>query len=209
MDYLDSVRALFPGTGGAVLSVLAHTRSALTLRQIAQRAGASHPQVAHHVDRLERLGLIERHLVGRGHQVRLADSAAALWVRSLAGLRDTVLEQMRRDAKRISPAPRSIVVFGSFARGTAGPESDIDVLILAPPGLAGEDTWLEQVAEWTHRTAAFAGNPVAELIWDASALAVHQREPLWDSIVTEGIMVAGQSLPAVPSTSAGARRGTR
>lgn len=195
MDYLDPIRALMPGIDGAVLSVLAHTDGALTLRQIAERSSASHPQVSHHVARFEELGMIQRQIVGRGHLIRLTDSAPAQWVRALAGLRETVLERMRDAAGDILPPPESIVVFGSFARGTAGPESDIDVLVLAPPGLAEEESWLVQVAAWTDRIAAFAGNPVAELIWDVDELGAHRDEPLWHSIATDGIVVAGNPPP--------------
>lgn len=196
MDYLDPVRALMPGIGGAVLSVLVHTDAPLTLRQIAERAGASHPQVSHHVARFEQLGLIERQVVGRGHLVRLTESAAAKWVKALAGLRETVLERMREAAADIIPAPDGIVVFGSFARGIAGRDSDIDVLILAPPGMSDNEPWLAQVAAWTDRIAAFAGNPVAELIWEVDDLSTHRDEPLWHSIATDGIVVAGRPLPS-------------
>lgn len=200
MDYLDPIRALMPGIDGAVLSVLAHTDGALTLRQIAERSGASHPQVSHHVARFEDLGLIQRQVVGRGHLIRLTDSAPAQWVRALAGLREAVLERMRDAAAEIVPAPDSIVVFGSFARGTAGRDSDIDVLVLAPSGLADDESWLAQVAEWTDRIAAFAGNPVAELIWEVDDLSTHRGEPLWHSIATDGIVVAGRPLPFDPRT---------
>jgi len=115
-------------------------------------------------------------------------------LRSLARLRDSVLEQMRVAATVIQPAPESIVVFGSFARGTATAESDIDVLIVAPPGAADSETWLAQVAAFTDRCAAAAGNPAAELIWPVEQLAQRQQTPLWTSIAAEGIVVVGQGL---------------
>ncbi len=42
------------------------------------------------------------------------------------------LPQIRVLAKRVAEeiAPRRVILFGSYARGTAGPDSDVDLLII-------------------------------------------------------------------------------
>ena len=52
------------------------------------------------------------------------------------------LAEMREAARLIKPAPLSLVVFGSFARGEAGPDSDVNVLAVRPDEAADlEDVW--------------------------------------------------------------------
>jgi DNA-binding Lrp family transcriptional regulator len=86
MDFRSPLEALLPGVGAAVLSVLARTTQPLTIRQLAERAGASHPQVSNRVEHFERLGVVRREMVGRSHLVTLTASAASDLVRRLTFL---------------------------------------------------------------------------------------------------------------------------
>lgn len=206
MDYLSPLEQLFPGVGSAVLSVLSRAGGPLTLRQIADLAGASHPQVGRHIDHFESLGVVERRVAGRAHLVSLTDSAASELIRRFDRLAEEVMDYMRQSAARIDPAPASIIVFGSFPRGAARANSDIDVAIIAPPGHADDDAWLELVANWVEDVAVFAGNPVAEIIVEPDEFAARRHEPLWEAISREGIVIAGASLDDLVkrSTSTGA-----
>jgi uncharacterized protein len=49
---------------------------------------------------------------------------------------------IREIVRRIVEAqhPIKIILFGSYARGTAGPESDVDLLIVMPDGTKKRDT---------------------------------------------------------------------
>jgi DNA-binding transcriptional ArsR family regulator len=194
MDYLSPLEQLFPGVGASVLSVLARTTQPLTLRQVADLADASHTQVSRHIQHLERLGVVDRRVVGRAHLVSLTDSAAANMVRRITRLGDEVVAHMRETARGIDPAPESIVVFGSFARGAARADSDIDVAIVAPAGRSDDEAWLELVANWVEGVAAYAGNPVADIVVGKEHLAVRANEPLWESIRRDGILVTGRPI---------------
>lgn len=212
MEYLDPIRALLLGVNGAVLSVLANAAQPLTVRQIADRAGCSHPAVGDHLARLESLGVVRRHIAGRSHLVTLTGSAAAKLIRRLAMLRDDVLTEMRDQAAAISPAPDSLIVFGSFARGTAHADSDIDVLIVAPSKLIDDQTWQSSVSAWINHVSEFAGNPVAEIVESAEEVAERLDEPVWRSIRNEGIVLIGRALddlsvPAQPGGFVGTRHG--
>lgn len=206
MDYLQPLRALFPGAGAAVLDVLTRTSDPLTLRQIADRADVSHPQVGHHVDRLEALGVVHRHIAGRSHQISLTDSGAAQMLRRLTGLRDDVLTHMRATATQLDPAPESIVVFGSFARGTARTDSDIDVAIVASLDWVADDGCQSQLAAWTGEVAAYAGNPVAEILATPAELADRRDEPVWEAIRRDGIVILGVAPHLLLDTGPKARR---
>lgn len=191
MDYLQPLQALFPGAGAAVLDVLTRTTEPLTLRQIADRADVSHPQVGHHVDRLEALGVVHRHIAGRSHLISLTHSAAAQLLRRLTELHADVLAHMRDTARQLDPAPSSIIVFGSFARGTARTDSDIDLAVIATPDWMDDDDCQAQLAAWTDQVAAHAGNPVAEILATPAELADRHDEPLWEDIRRDGIVILG------------------
>lgn len=192
MDYAAPIEALFPGAVGAVLDVLAQTDQPLSMRQVADRAGVSHPQVSRHVERLERLGVVQREVVGRSHLVSLTDSVAAQTLRDLASLDEVVLGFMRDTATTLQPNALSVVVFGSFARGEAGEHSDLDVAVVVD-GVADEGWW-EGLSRWVDDVASFAGSPVAEIVVDVTDLPARVHDPLWAAILAEGLTVAGRDL---------------
>lgn len=147
------------------------------------------------MERFEALGIISRRVVGRSHLVTLTDSAAARVLRQLDRLHDSVLGQMRETAGRIVPAPESIIVVGSFARGTAGIDSDMDILVVRPSTVKADDpSWQDSLAEWLDDCAELVGNPVAEIVIGREELTRHRDEPLWVAIRDEGIVISGQPL---------------
>ena len=120
MDYVNPVEALIPGVQGRVLTVLARTETELTMRSVAELAGASANQATVVLNRLVRLGIVERRDVGAFALVRLVrENEAARSVLSLVDLRQGVLARLAGEARKIRPAPACLVVFGSFARGDA------------------------------------------------------------------------------------------
>lgn len=53
-------------------------------------------------------------------------------------LADRIEEMVRRIVERFHP--ERVVLFGSHARGTATPDSDVDLLVVMPPGTPQRDT---------------------------------------------------------------------
>jgi len=161
MDYVNPVEALIPGVQGRVLTVLARTEAELTMRSVAELAGVSANQATVVLNRLVRLGLVER----------------------LAG-----------EARKIRPAPACLVVFGSFARGDAHEDSDVDVLAV-PPSEARVDggRWTTALGQWSDRAARIAGNPVNLLeatMDELPKLVRREREP-WRTIAEKGVVLVG------------------
>lgn len=192
VDFTRPLEAVFPGASAAVLTVLARAERPLTLRQIAERAGVSHPQVARHVERFEALGIVRREVVGRSHQVFLVDGAIGSLISRFVSVDHVVVERMRATAAQLEPNAVGVVVFGSFARGTADDRSDIDVAVVADD--PNSDEWLTLLSSWVDQMTEFAGSPVAEIVISAHDLADRLDEPLWDAIRAEGVTIAGRSL---------------
>lgn len=205
MDYTDPIAAVIPGAQGRVLTVLARTEVELTMRSVAELAGVSANQATVVLNRLVRLGLVERRDVGVAALVRLVrDNEAARAVLLLAELRDGVLARLTAEAKKIRPAPVCLVVFGSFARGEAHENSDIDVLAVAPPGAQVDDgRWTAALGRWTDRAARIAGNPVNLIEFTVEELprrVRREREP-WPTIIREGVVLAGDLPPELRAAS--------
>lgn len=195
MDFRDPVEAVIPGAQGRVLTVLARTEAELTMRAVAELAGVSANQTTVVLNRLVRLGLVERRDVGSAGLVRLIrDNEAARAVLALADLQRGVLARLAGEARKIRPAPACLVVFGSFARGDAHENSDIDVLAVRPLGPKVDDgQWTTALGLWTDRASWIAGNPVNLLdvtMVELSSLVRREREP-WRTIVEEGVVLVG------------------
>ena len=195
MDYVNPVEALIPGVQGRVLTVLARTEAELTMRSVAELAGVSANQATVVLNRLVRLGLVERRDVGAAALVRLVrENEAARSVLSLVDLRQGVLARLAGEARKIRPAPACLVVFGSFARGDAHENSDIDVLAVPPSeAQVAHGRWTAALGQWSDRAARIAGNPVNLLeatMDELPKLVRHEREP-WRTIVEEGVVLVG------------------
>lgn len=198
------IEALVPGARGKVLGVLARASAELSMRTVAELAEVSVQQASVVLRELVRLGIIDRREAPPSALVQLCPTnLAAGAVRDLLGLRDQAIEWMARHAPEINPAPEALVLFGSFARGQARAESDIDVLAVRPGGLdaQGETAWYESIGAWQDATAHALGNPVNLIEAGAEELRAKLSaggESVWLDALTEGITLAGSSMGPMP-----------
>jgi predicted nucleotidyltransferase len=195
MEYGNPVEALIPGVQGRVLAVLARTEAELTMRAVAELADVSATQATVVLNRLVRLGLVERRDVGAAALVRLVrENEAARSVLSLVHLRQGVLARLAGEARKIRPVPTCLAVFGSFARGDAHENSDVDVLAVPPPAAQSDGGhWTAALGQWSDRAARIAGNPVNLLeatVEELPGLVRRERAP-WRAIVEEGVVLIG------------------
>jgi predicted nucleotidyltransferase len=169
------------------------------MRAVADLAGVSPQQASVVIGRLVEFGVVVRRDVPPASLVRLAtDNLAAQAVLSIANLRYSVLDRLTELASGIVPAPASLVVFGSFARGEASPGSDIDVLAVRPVGLPGDaDNWTDSLGRWADQATRAVGNPV-NLIEAAAeeipALLRRKGPSVWQDAARDGIVLAGSPL---------------
>jgi predicted nucleotidyltransferase len=108
----------------------------------------------------------------------------------MPALREAAMDQATRDAldrlvEQIVEAahPLRIILFGSAARGDAGPESDLDVLVVMPDGTPRRDTALS-----LYRHVRGIGIPYDILVTTPSFLERNARTPglIYETIVEEG-----------------------
>lgn len=196
MDYVRPVESLIPGVRGRVLGALTRTTAELSMRSVAALAGVSVNQANRALHDLIALGIVSRHQAGSAAMVRLERSnEAARVVLALAALDQSVTDRLRASAAMLHPAPVSLVIFGSFARGEASPTSDVDVLAVIPDGPDEYGEWVDTLGAWADEATLIIGNRVNLIVEPAEALAPRNRPGSFlQAIGEEGVVIAGAHL---------------
>ncbi len=198
MDFVRPIEAIVPGVQGRVLVVLAETTAELNLRTIAQLAGVSQAQASRVLPGLVDLGAVERREVPPASLFRLVhEHVASRALLTLARSTDTVIEEIRQLATSFSHPPVCVIVFGSFARCEAGPDSDIDVVVVRPADVDADDEgWTESLEGWRSDVRRLTGNPVEvlEVSADEATARIASRSQLWAEIRRDGRAIHGFGL---------------
>ncbi len=181
-----------------MLAVLAEITAELNLRTIAQLAGVSQAQASRVLPGLVDLGVLERREVPPASLFRLVpEHVACRALLAVARSTDTVLHEIGQLAASLPHPPVSVIVFGSFARRSAGPESDIDLVVVRPPDIdEDDDAWTDSLEGWRGDVRRLTGNPVEliEVSADEAAVKAAGRSHLWAEIRRDGTVVHGFSL---------------
>lgn len=211
MDFVHPVQAVIPGARGRVLAVLAHTTAELSLSTLARLANVSVAQASRVMPGLVELGLVERREVPPSSQFRLVrQNVAAQAVISLADSRQTALAQLGAEAAALEVPPASVIVFGSFARGEADGQSDVDAIVVRPDDvLADDEMWASSLEHWRRSASAITGNPVEILEVGLSEVRskLSSRAQLWSDVRRDGVTVHGAGIDDLGrSPSSGSHR---
>lgn len=203
VDFIRPIEALLPGAQGRVLATLAETTAELNLRTIAQLSGVSQAQASRVLPHLVNLGVVERREVPPSSLFRLVpEHVAGRVVISLAQATGTVFDEIYRMTQTLPFPPVSVIVFGSFARREAGPDSDIDLVVVRPTGIDEDDeAWAASIEGWRREVHRLTGNPVEvlEVSVDEAASRLTGESPVWANIRREGRVVHGLSLDHLAS----------
>jgi predicted nucleotidyltransferase len=197
VDYTRPVQALIPGAQGQILGVLAETTAQLNLTTLSRLAGVSLAQASRVLPELVHLGLVERVEAPPSALFRLMDeSLAGRLVRSMTELRLAALGAIGDFSALQKSRPELVIAFGSFARGQADADSDLDIVIVRPADVEDSDSaWAESIVSLSQDIARALGNPVNILEVGANDLErrLMSRSEVWRSIRSEGVVVYGDA----------------
>ena len=197
VDFRQPVEAVIPGAQGKLLAVFAETTAGLSVRTAARLSGVSLAQTSRILPELATLGILDRTEIPPSTVYQLVEeNAASRAIRSLARSRDRVLSELGELAKSMVIPPVSIIVFGSFARGEAGRESDVDIVMVRGSCVDASSEWSEGLDEWRRSARRLTGNEVEVMEVDEFdvSLRLRSRRPVWQDIRREGIVVFGKTL---------------
>lgn len=178
---------------------LAATSMGMTGRQVAALTGrSSHSGVLNVLNRLTEQGLVDRVELNRAFLFSLnREHVAYPAVVALQGLRIAFIGTVQQELKKWTVAPVHASLFGSFARGDGDTHSDIDMFVVRPRTVSGEDVrWREQldglagkIARWTGNRAAIHEVSEAEL-----ARLGTDGPPILAQLRSDAIVLSGPSI---------------
>jgi predicted nucleotidyltransferase len=201
VDFTRPIEGVIPGVQGRILGVLVETTSELNLRTIAGLADVSVAQASRVLPDLVELGIVERREAPPSALFHLVDDhLAAEALRLLSAGGDRLIEIMGETAGSLPVRPAGVIVFGSFARGEAEADSDIDAVLVRPDSVDEDDPdWADSVEQWRQTVRRVSGNVVEVLEVAEADLAtkLRGRQQVWQDIRREGIVVTGPSLAAL------------
>lgn len=180
MDLSHPINALSPGLTGAVLEVLCRTIRPLSGRAVQRLLPrpASQAGVQKALDRLAADGLVIQTAAGRSILNQLnRDHALASAVIEVAALGDEIPARIAEIVKTHAKGVSMALLFGSVARGEAGPGSDIDLLLIWPAGTEEPVRW-SAAAEVAVGVTQLTGNPCTPLVYtDEEYAGLPERAP--------------------------------
>ena len=184
--------------------MLGATTSELNLTTVSRLAKVSPAQTSRVLPHLVDLGIVTRRDVPPTALFTLnRDHIAAPAVELLLRPRELLVDRIRASAGRIRPKPLNITLFGSIARGSGGPDSDIDLAVIRPDGIAAEDPdWVESMIRWEDDVRSASGNTVnvIEVTDGELRSSLRSRASFWREVAEQGITVMGRSISELAHT---------
>jgi predicted nucleotidyltransferase len=193
MLFSEPFGGVIPGARGAVLAALLRTDTPLTGRQVHALVSDNYSlwTVQEALKALTQLGLVNTQTIGRAgvhtiNEDHFSIAPLRVLLDPITALTDTVRETAGHDVK-------TVILFGSIARGNANIRSDIDLAVIAPAGWDGR-TDLEDAV----RTRL--GNNCDVLVFTPEDFArlAGTGEPAVREIFTDGVALIG-SIPRMKS----------
>jgi Nucleotidyltransferase domain len=206
MDLSNPLATVTPTLDAAVLQALSANIGWSTGARVHRLGGAgSADGVRRVLARLVHQGIVmaDEHDHATLYQLN-RDHLAYRAIHELALLRATVFDRLQAEIDRWSPAPVHASLFGSFARGDADADSDIDLLIVRPGDATDDDLvpaqgasmWLTQVDELAAAILRWTGNraQIIDITPERLAGMLAADDPLVESWRVEHAHLAGVRL---------------
>lgn len=173
----------------AVLRALKDSAHGMSGRAVAREAGFTHQAVREAIAKLEEMRIVQRLGSGKTQLIRLNFEHAMV--------REVLLPMFRAERKAMGELRTSIqrefagkaraaAIFGSVARGEDEPASDLDLLLVAPPG--GKRKLSDLASELGQKALSEYGVRVSPIVLTVPEIKERARrsEPLLTSIIAEG-----------------------
>jgi predicted nucleotidyltransferase len=171
---------------------------AATGREIARRAGISHPQEIRVLSDLTEEGFVQRQRVGRADTYRLntlhvlADLICDLFVREKS-IRQDLISFVRTQVATHAGSARAAYLFGSTAEGPTRPDSDIDVALVWPGARPDESEKARAaISEALRRRYGNEG----QVLVRTSPLSERTARGAWKRVLDRGVLLKGPARSA-------------
>ncbi len=160
---------------------------------LAHAAGVSVPQAIEALKRWEEAGLVWRETKGRAHKWSLVRTHVLVSpLTRLFGIEDNLPQKLRNDlAHGLQGLPiRRVVLFGSFAKGSEGNRSDVDLLVELSTG-ASRSVVEEGLTRETVRIVKRYGSVISAIVRSPEESRRSMESPLAKEIEDTGVIILG------------------
>lgn len=211
MDVSEPTQVVTPTLDGPVLAVLVRAQRELTGLEVHRLCSrGSVDGVRRVLHRLVGQGVVQARPAGGALLFSLnRDHLAVPAIAQLTELRGELWRRLREVVAGWALPPVHAGVFGSAARGDGDEGSDIDLLVVRPDDLDGEDAiWVDQLDDLRRRVRAWTGNDAQIVELSAGELRRARREPTLVAATAEEIPLTPRSLAELisPQRAASGRR---
>lgn len=179
-----------------VLRYLASGRPDASVREIAAQTRLSPPNASIALRELEKEGALKSLRIGRSIVYSLNDGHYLVEkiIKPVFGNESGVKSALANLIKnKINFPYESIIIFGSVARGSAKPASDIDLAVIIKDG---EDKIIieDKIAAFNPLIAKIFGNSLSPIVYKKSEFLkkIKKKDALAGEIVREGEVAAGK-----------------
>jgi hypothetical protein len=196
MKLAHPMQSVIPSAHGAVLGVLARTSEPMSGRRIASltRPRFSQSRVNRVLVELARDGIAEVEARPPASYYRLnRDHVATPGILTLASMWQMLLDRIQAYLAEWPTQPVAAWLFGSAARAEADAESDLDILIVRPDHLSGEDAWQQRLDDFAEQVRRWSGNQCETLVLTESEVqaAVRREDRLVHELRHDAIHLGG------------------
>jgi predicted nucleotidyltransferase len=194
MDFRHPLHVVTPTLDGDVLELLARADEGFSGRQLHRLLGrASEPGVRKAAERLVRQGMVLKQEVGRAKVYRLnRQHVAAAYVEGLAELRTILISRFRTILDSWEEPPFAAILFGSVARGEAGPRSDLDLLLVRCQTVDQDSLgWRGQLSRLEREATEWTGNDTRILEYGVEELEDRGVAGVVEEAISDGIELFG------------------
>lgn len=197
MDFRRPLSVVAPTLDGDVLGVLAGAEEEFTGRRIHRVLGhGSEHGVRKAADRLVEQGIVTRRQAGQAKLYSLNRShLAAPYVEGLGSLRAQLVQRLTDSVAAWKKPPAAVFLFGSVARGEAGAESDLDLLVVRRLDTKEEaPRWQEQLADLERDATIWTGNEARIVEYGKRDLAASAVREVVEEALEDGVAIYGNRL---------------
>lgn len=192
IDLARPFDAVTPTLDGGVLTLLARAPSAwFRTTQISNVLDASPEGIRKVLKRLVSQGVVETLDAGRMQLYRInSEHLAVQPITQLANLFDTLIANIKSEINTWEYKPKYCAMFGSAARGTMSPSSDIDLLFIHEERTP-EAPWAEQLAGLSTAVTRWTGNDASTIDFSSDELQTLVGSQLISDVMREGLTLSG------------------
>lgn len=172
-----------------------------TVNELAEEVSGSYNSVNKFLRKLEEFNIVSFQKKGSGYLIQYnQDSIYHDVIKSLLRADNKPLEKAAQDYAQalvrdtyVGGQIRSVVLFGSVARGTAGPNSDIDILVLTEEDADTEEVKTEAMTYAEQMKLDFEVVPVVEDAREFRNNLVHGKR-FESNVEKDGVVLEGEEL---------------